>query len=203
MNWTVFGAGNFILDIVDAIETNGGRLTFVVINKPLPKEVLSKIPKNATIIPIKKFRPRTTKYFFGFVDPKKETLLKFLSPFGITFANLIHKKAYVAKHVKMGQGNFIGAGAVVGPGVKLGNFNTVNRMASLGHEVIIGNGNHIGPGCTISGRCNIGNKNFFGAGSTIIDGIEVGNKIVLGAGAVLVQNATKSGTYVGVPAKKK
>jgi sugar O-acyltransferase (sialic acid O-acetyltransferase NeuD family) len=202
MKWTIFGAGNFILDIMDAIVANGDQVSSIVANQSLDQGVLQKLPTVIKIVQLADFQPARQRYFCGFLDSHKEPLLKQLAPFHLNFANLIHPRAYVAEGVTMGQGNFVGANAVVGPAVQLGNFNTINRLASLGHDVQVGDGNHVGPGCTVAGRCHIGNGNLLGAGSTVIDGRQVGDGIILGAGGVLVQNALQAGTYVGVPAQR-
>lgn len=201
MNWTVFGAGNFISDILDAIEARGDSLTHLYYNQKLSPAILAKIPSSVSVAPIADFVPTTDHYFFGFIDPAKQNLLDALTPHHLTFANLIHPRAYISREVTLGEGNYFGAGAIVGPGSTVGNYNFINRSASLGHDLVVGSGNHFGPSSTISGRCLIGNGNMFGTGSTVIDGLKINDQILLGAGAVLLRDALQPGTYVGVPAK--
>lgn len=200
--WTIFGAGNNINDINDAIESNYQKLKLIVLNMELDEETLNRIPRAIKIIDVKNFKPSTDCYFFGFVDPNKQPLLEILKKFKLTFPNLIHKFSYVAKTAEMGEGNFVGAGAVIAPNVKLGDFNFVNRSASIGHDTKVSSFNHFGPACTVAGRCKIGNKNLLGAGSTIIDGIEIKDEITIGAGGVITKNIWERGTYVGLPVKK-
>lgn len=204
--WTVFGAGNLIFDILDAIEQNNGFTKEIVLNQPIQVDLS---PYRIPIVSIKQFAPTQTSfpgghyYTFGFINPDKEALLEELKSFNLKFSNLIHPRAYVAGLSILGQGNYIGPGAVIAPKTTIGDFNFINRNASIGHHTVLGNGNHVGPAATVSGRCQIGNKNFFGSGSTIIDGLSIGDNITLGAGGVLVKNTSEPGTYVGVPALKK
>lgn len=200
-NWTLFGAGNFIFDIIDAIQANGEKVACLVLNQKLEANVAKLLPEEIEILSLNKFQPKTTNYFIAFIDPNKERLLGELSKFNIKFANIIHPSAYVAQTVILGQGNFFGAGSVVGPEVRIGKFNIINRVASIGHNVEVGDFNHFGPASTICGRCLIGNRNFFGASSTLIDGLKVRNQILLGAGALATTDLIKSGTYIGAPAK--
>lgn len=200
--WTVFGAGGFINDIHDAIESKNDKLKFIVLNMELDKKVVAKIPGVIKIISIDDFKPATDFYFFGFLNPNKGPLLEILKVHSLTYANLVHKFSYISKTVQMGQGNFIGAGVVLAPNVRLGNFNYINRTVSIGHDTNIADFNHIGPGSTVAGNCKIGSKIFLGTGSKVIENIKIVDEIIVGAGGVVVKNLLEGGTYVGVPANK-
>lgn len=200
--WTLFGNGDFFSDILDAVESRQEIITHIILNQKIEKNWLAIIPKVILIEKIESFKPQTTHYFFGFINPNKKPILDLLKNKKVTFSNLIHANAYISSSTQLGQGNFIGAGSVVGPKTMLNNFNVLKRLSSIGHDCKVGNNNHIAPGVTIAGRCKIGNNNFFGAGSTTIDGMTVGDEITVGAGGVVVNDLTKSGVYVGVPARK-
>ena len=49
-NWTIFGAGNLINDIIDAIESRDQRVEFLVLNMALDKKVRGKLPGSIKII---------------------------------------------------------------------------------------------------------------------------------------------------------
>ena len=200
--WTIFGVGYFITDIIDTIESQNGEVSQIVLNQEIDAERIGLVPKNITIVDIKSFKPRTSNYFFGFINANKQPILDLLKKTNITFSNLIHPFSSVSKSAVLGQGNFVGAGAVIGPDVKIGNFNIIKRSASIGHHTVLGNYNHIAPAAIITGSCKIGDKNFFGAGSTLIDNKVTGDEIIIGAGSVVIQDLNEAGTYVGVPARK-
>lgn len=201
-NWTIFGAGNLINDIIDAIESTDQRAAVVVLNMELDKAILEKIPRSIKIIHLNDFAPATDFYFFGFRVPDKKPLLESLKKFNLSYSNLVHKFSYVAKTVEMGQGNFIGAGVVLAPNVKLGDFNFVNRSASIGHGTEILHFNHFGPGCTVAGGCKIGSRNFLGTQSALINNVQIKDDITIGAGGIVVKDILEAGTYAGVPVRK-
>jgi sugar O-acyltransferase (sialic acid O-acetyltransferase NeuD family) len=193
--WTIFGAGNFIYDLIDAIEARGELVANIVLNQEIPRT----LPRKTIIL--KDFEPYSNHYIFGFLDPNKEKYIEELKKFDIEFSNLIHPNAYVSKTVRLGKGNYIGSGAVIGPRVSLGNFNYINRGASVGHETVLKSFNHVGPGAVICGRCDIGSKNYFGAGCVVRDNLIIKDNIKIGMAAALVKDAAEAGVYVGVPAK--
>jgi sugar O-acyltransferase (sialic acid O-acetyltransferase NeuD family) len=199
--WTLFGAGYFIHDIIDAIESRDGRIARIVLNVPLEQKILDILPAGVEVVALADFAPSTDHYFYGFMEQSKEPLLQQLGARGIRLANIVHSFSHVAKSVRLGEGNFIGAGAVVGPNGTLGRCNIVNRNASVGHDARIGDFNNIGPGSAIAGLCTFGDHNFLGSHATVLPKLTLKNHITLGAGGVLTKSADQPGTYVGIPAK--
>ena len=200
--WTIFGAGELIGDIFDAIDSRGEQAGSVVLNMELERKILDKIPGSVRMIRLEEFTPAADFYFFGFINPNKRPILESLQKYHLSFSNLVHKFSWVPKNVEMGQGNLIGAGVVLASHVKLGNFNFVNRAASIGHDTRIQDYNHFGPGCTVAGNCKIGNRNIFYTRSAVINEIEIKDDVVIGAGGVVVKDILSSGTYIGVPVRK-
>jgi sugar O-acyltransferase (sialic acid O-acetyltransferase NeuD family) len=199
--WTLFGAGNFLGEIIENIERNNGAVRLIVLNQAVSKEIEKRIPNNIRIIDLNDFKPSTDLYFFGFMDINKEKLLKALEKHKISFPNLIHPSAQIAKNVQLGQGNYIGPGVVLGCDVKIGNYNVINRCTSIGHDSVIDDLNKTGPAVTICSFCKIGKNNSLGASATIIEKLSIKDNITIGAGAVVVMNLIEKGTYIGVPAK--
>lgn len=201
MKWTIFGAGDLIWDIIDAIESREENyVSFIVLNQTIkdnldPYEVWS----------LKRYlKPKIASYerehrIFGFIDPNKQKFLKQLG--GVEFSNVIHARSWACNTSGMGYGNFFGANSTLASKTSLGNFNYINRNASIGHHTIIGSYNHVGPGATICGKCNIGNNNFFGAGCVVKDGINFGNNVIVGANALVITDLLEKGVYIGSPAK--
>ena len=201
--WTLFGCGYFINDIIEAIESNNGKVTHLVLNQELDKTTKSFIPQKVELQKIDNFKPSTTHYFFGFMEQSKEPLLRLLKKYNIIFSNVIHPFSHVAGTVIMGKGNYIGPGVVIGPNSQLGNYNIINRNASLGHNVTMKDLNNIGPGAVLTGFVSLGNHNFMGANSSVLPKIKIRDYVTLGAGGVLTKNALLRGVYIGIPAKRK
>jgi acetyltransferase-like isoleucine patch superfamily enzyme len=210
--WTIFGAGNLIGDFIDAVESRSEQVEYVVLNLELDEKILGKIPASIKIVKLSEFEPPnlgasrfealTDFNFFGFVDPNKKPFLDSLKKYNLTFSNLVHEFSYLPKNIKMGQGNYIGAGVVLASNVVLGDFNYINRMASIGHDTRVRDFNEFGPGCTVAGNCSIGSRNHFFSGSVLINNITIRDEVVVGAGGVVIKDTPESGTYIGVPVKK-
>lgn len=200
-SWVVFGAGNMIFDIIDAIGINGETLTNIVVNEPLKPHLDKKL--NNLVINIEDFVPQDNqKYIFGFVNPNKQTYLEILKKHNIVFSNLIHTRAYLSKTVVQGVGNYYGAGVVIGPHTVVGNFNYFNRGTLVGHDVKAGNFNHFGPGSIVCGGASVANRCAFGAGSVVNDGVKISSDVTIGSLGAVIGNIDKSGVYVGVPVRK-
>ncbi|MCA9380143.1 hypothetical protein KC675_03085 [Candidatus Dojkabacteria bacterium] len=200
-SWTIFGLSNFSYDILDAIESNGDMVKYFVRNQDVDEKIVKRVPQNIEIIELADFEPNTDKYFIGFMDHRKDSLLKELSKFKLYIDNVIHKNAYISQYVTIGMGNFVGANATIASKVTMGDFNFINRNCSIGHHSLIGNRNKTGPGATICSLCEIGDKNAFGANCTIIPELRITSEVEIGAGAVVTKRITGSGLYVGIPAR--
>lgn len=199
-SWVIFGAGNFIFDIEDAINSLNEEILCIVINTPIAKSIKSYF--NDKLVSIEDYvYKKDHKCIFGFVSPAKSEIASSLAGKGVEFTNLVHKQAYIAGSVKMGQGNFIGAGSILGPNSVIGNHNFFNRGSLIGHDVKIKDMNHFGPGSIICGRSELESQCSFGAGSVVNDGIKIVSEVTIGSLGAVVDDIYKKGIYVGVPAK--
>ena len=122
---------------------------------------------------------------------------------GLHVTILIHPASVVAKDTVIGPGCAIMAGAVVNPGAVLGAGVIVNTCSSVDHDCRIGDYAHISVGAHVAGTVNIGEHTWIGAGATIGNNLNITSNCMIGAGAVVVRDIIESGTYIGVPARKK
>ncbi len=134
---------------------------------------------------------------------RKKELFLTLREKGVPLPVLLSESAEVSEYARLGDGVFIGAGAYVGPGAEIGDNAIVNTHAVVEHDAKIGAHTHISIHATVAGYSVVGESAMLGAGATVIDGIRVGDEVVVGAGAVVVHPLESSGTYLGVPARKK
>ncbi len=116
---------------------------------------------------------------------------------------LIHPSAVIGEDVEIGKGVAIMANVVINTGTRIGNGVIVNTYASLDHDNIIDDYAHISVNVHTAGTVHVGKRTFVGIGSTVSNNISICDDAVVGAGAVVVSNIEESGTYIGVPAKKK
>lgn len=116
-------------------------------------------------------------------------------------AVLIHPNAVVAEDVVVGKGTVVMAGAVVNSGSTIGRGCIINTCASVDHDCKLEDYVHVAVGAHIAGHVEVGEKTWIGAGATVINGIRICSDCMIGAGAVVVKEVSKSGTYMGVPAR--
>ena len=116
--------------------------------------------------------------------------------------NLISKRSYLSKSLKIGKANFINNFSYIGQKVVIGNNNILNTACIIEHEVKIGNNCHIAPGVKIGGRSVISDNVFIGIGATVINNIKICKNVIIGAGSVVVKNVNRPGTYCGIPIRR-
>jgi sugar O-acyltransferase (sialic acid O-acetyltransferase NeuD family) len=120
----------------------------------------------------------------------------------LNFINLISKKAFISKTVKIGKGIVIQSFVNVSSNTILGSFIKINTYANVMHDTIIGDFTTIAPNAVILGRVKIGQKCYIGSNSTILPHIKIGNNVIVGAGAVVTKNVKDNSIIVGNPARK-
>ena len=123
--------------------------------------------------------------------------------YNLNWVTLIHPTAQIGYNVKIGSGSVINAYAVVNPCSQIGNHCIVNTAAIVEHDNTIDNYVHISPNAALAGTVTVGECAHIGIGASVINNIDICANCIVGAGAVVVKNIQESGTYVGVPIRKK
>lgn len=116
---------------------------------------------------------------------------------------LVHPNASIAEDVEIGKGTVVMAGAVINPGAQIGKGCIINTCASVDHDCEIADFAHVSVGAHVAGTVKIGKRTWIGAGVTVSNDIDICADCMIGAGAVVTKNISVSGTYVGVPAKRR
>lgn len=117
-------------------------------------------------------------------------------------ATLIHPDAVVAEDVVMGAGTVVMAGAVINPGARIGKGCIINTCSSVDHDCEVGDYVHIAVGSHLCGTISVGDGTWIGAGATVSNNVSICSDCMFGAVAVIVNDIKKSGTYLGVPARR-
>ena len=133
----------------------------------------------------------------------RKRLMEELAEKGAQFATLIHSSAAIGSHVQIGEGTVIMPGAIVNAEAKIGKGCIINTAASVDHGCEVGDFAHVAVGSHLCGIVRVGENTWIGAGATVINGVNVCSDCIIGAGAVVVKNIKESGTYIGVPARRK
>lgn len=111
-----------------------------------------------------------------------------LKNIGFRLPVIIHSKAIVSKHVLLGEGSFVAAGAVINPGVKTGKNVIINTSSSIDHDCEIEDFVHIAPGAILSGGVKIGEGTHIGIGANIVQYIKIGKNCMIKSGELVKKN---------------
>ncbi len=80
----------------------------------------------------------------------------------LTWASVVHPRAYVAPGVTIGEGTVILAGAIVQPDTALGRHTILNTACSVDHDTVLGDFTHIAPGARLAGGVRVGTGSLIG-----------------------------------------
>lgn len=122
---------------------------------------------------------------------------------GVRLVSLIHPNAIIAEDAVIGAGSAVMAGAVINPAAVIGQGCIINTGASIDHDNVLSDFVHVAVGSHLAGTVTVGECTLVGAGATVINDISICSDCVIAAGAVVVKSIEVSGTYLGVPAKKR
>lgn len=121
----------------------------------------------------------------------------------VKFATLIDPSVLVSKRVEIGEGTIICAGTIITVDIKIGKHVIINLDCTIGHDDVIEDFVTIYPSVNVSGNVMLGEGSELGTGMQIIQGKKIAANTIIGAGSVVVKDCVESGTYVGVPARRK
>lgn len=124
-----------------------------------------------------------------------------LKSIGYALPTLIHDKAIVSSHVKIGEGTCIMPGAVINSGTVIGENCIINTSSVIEHDCIIGKNCHVSPKAALAGGVKIGDDCHIGMGANVIQGVKIGDNVIVGAGAAVIDDIESNVTVVGVPSK--
>ena len=188
--WIIIGCGGHARSIADVILDNDQYADIVFLDKNAKSnEKLFGFPIVAH------YNIKNEKVIVGIGDnlKRKELSIKYYE----NLSNVISKRAYIAKSVKMGKGIFVAHNAHIGALSQINNFVVVNTSASVDHECILGTASFIAPNSTLCGKVKLGENVLLGAGATVIPQIEICANSKIGAGTTIIKSIYVEGTYVG------
>lgn len=115
---------------------------------------------------------------------------------------LIHPNATIGIEVEIASGTVVMAGVVINSSSRIGKGCIINTSSSLDHDNIIDDFVHISPGANLAGAVKVGKGSWIGIGSVISNNITICALCNLGVGALVIEDITKTGLYIGIPARK-
>lgn len=197
----IVGASGHGKVVVDIAVKNGYEEIAFLDDNPEVKEC-GGYPVVGKVTDVEKFQ--ASDFFVAIGNPAiREKIQKTLEEHYCTVVTLIHPNAVIAPDARIGTGTVVMAGTVINPGTVIGCGCIINTSATVDHDNVIGNYVHISVGSHTAGTVRIGDKTWIGAGSTVSNNVNICSDCMIGAGAVVVESIRETGTYVGVPARRK
>ena len=190
MKLALFGYGGHAREVACQIEQE---VTFFV-----DDEYVNNIAK-----PISEFNPEEYVMMVAVADSNDRKAIVDKLPKETKYFTYIHPSVHIMDdNIEVGEGSFIGANSILTTSIKLGKHALLNRGNHIGHDCTIGDYFSMMPGAIVGGNVSISNNVYIGSGSNIREKIKIISNTIIGMNAAVVKNITKSGIYVGVPAKK-
>ena len=153
--------------------------------------------------PISTFNPKEYMMIVAVADSKDRARVINKLPKETKYFTFIHPSAHIMDdNIEIGYGSFIGANSILTTNIKLGNHTLLNRGNHIGHDTIAGDFFSMMPCAVIGGNVTLGDNVYLGSCSNIREKINITSDVLIGMNAAVVKDINKSGTYVGVPAKK-
>ena len=154
-------------------------------------------------LPLSQFDPTKYSVMVAVADSKNRFEMIQRLPKETKFFSFVHPTALLIGDIKIGEGSFIGAYSILTTNINIGEHAILNRGNQIGHDCIIGNYFSAMPNAVVGGNVEIGDRVYLGSCSNIREKIQITSDCVIGMNGAVVNNILESGTYVGVPCKKK
>jgi sugar O-acyltransferase (sialic acid O-acetyltransferase NeuD family) len=120
---------------------------------------------------------------------------------GFSFANVIHKTAWVSPSATLGRGVTLRAGAVINADAVIGDCVTIMEYSGIGHDTVIEDNAQIAAGVLIGGHSKVGKNTYIATGVSVKDSLTIGNDSVVGIGSVVSRDIPENVIAVGNPAR--
>ena len=188
----IFGAGGHAHVIADIIRAQGDLVIAFLDDDPNQQDCSGPISDYTNYL--------ECEFIIGIgnADIREE-----LSRLPLVWHTAIHPSAVISSSSVVGAGTCVMPQVVINARTIIGKHSIINTGAIVEHDNIIGNYSHVSVGANLGGTVKIGNKCWIGIGAILKNNISVCDGVTLGAGTVVIKNISESGTYIGVPAKRK
>ncbi|MFA5944455.1 MAG: hypothetical protein WC876_08325 [Candidatus Thermoplasmatota archaeon] len=133
-------------------------------------------------------------------SPMREPFIQGLEQLGHKFISLVHPRANVHPHAKIGRGCVIQGGAAVGADVTIEDHVTLNWNCLVGHDAVVERYAHLTGGAMTGARTRIGHGAMLGLGAVVLEDRRVGARSMLGAMALVNRDIPPGVLAYGQPA---
>lgn len=117
------------------------------------------------------------------------------------FATVVHPRASVSQHARLGCNVLLMAGVVVTSNAVIGDHVCILPNSVVHHDSAIGAWSLIGSGVTVAGSVTVEENCYVGSGSTIKNGVRLGAACLIGLGSNVLRDVAPTTTVAGNPAR--
>jgi sugar O-acyltransferase (sialic acid O-acetyltransferase NeuD family) len=118
------------------------------------------------------------------------------------FATVIHGRASVSRHARIGRNVLVMAGVVVTATAVVGDHVVILPNSVIHHDARVGDFTLVGSSVVVAGFAEIGEGCYIGAGSRVRDHLAVAPRTLIGLGATVVASIEHpGGVWAGTPAR--
>ncbi|QIK84266.1 acetyltransferase [Sanguibacter sp. HDW7] len=144
----------------------------------------------------------TAEFVIGIASPRARRAVDTrLTSAGHEAATLVHPSVTTGRHVEMGSGTILCAGARLTTNISLGRHVHVNLNATVGHDSVLEDYVTIYPGAAVSGNVVLEESVSMGVGSAVLQGLRIGARTFVGGAALVTKDAGPDLVLKGVPAR--
>jgi len=115
----------------------------------------------------------------------RRRIFRKLKDLGYKLPVIVSPRAYVSKHVSLGEGTVVMHGVIINACAKVSNNCIINTKALLEHDVIVGDHCHISTAAVVNGGVKVGDGTFYGSNAVSRQGIEITPESFIKAGSVV------------------
>ena len=194
----IVGAGGHAKVVADILRASGDDVVGFLDDKD-PSE----LPGFSILGKVSEINRFSERYDFASGIGHNRTRQRITDAYPVNWLTVIHPSTIIAPDVQIDAGTVVMANAVVNTGSRIGRGVIINTAATVDHDCVLEDYVHISPGAHLAGTVVIGTRTWVGIGGIISNNISICGDCMIGAGAVVVRNISETGTYTGVPAKRR
>lgn len=122
---------------------------------------------------------------------------------GTKWASYVSKRSFIMKTAVLQPGSVIWPFTIICAGAQIGRCSQVKAQSNVGENTVIGNYSCVNPMSIIFGGSSIAEGTWMAARTTVNWSTKIEAKhCVIGLGSTVTKNITKTGMYLGTPAKR-